>query len=346
MNRLARLAEGLTEPLLLTYGMNVRYLTGFDSSNCAVLVELGGEATLFTDFRYAEAARGVAGVTVAETRRDVIGALAERLAGQRIAFEASRISYAQWQTLREGGVDLTPTQGAVERLRAVKDADELEALRRASAISDRVYETLAAERFTGRTERELAWWTEQAFHEHGADALAFPSIVASGLNGAKPHHRPAGDVIEAGTLVVVDVGCVVGGYCSDCTRTFATGQISEELSDVYGLVARAQLDGLGAVRTGAAARDVDAASRVEIGAAALGHAYGHGLGHGVGLEVHEAPTLRAESDDTLAAGNLVTVEPGLYLSGVGGCRIEDLVVVTDDGCEILTRFTKELVTVE
>ena len=345
MNRVARLAAGLTEPLLVTYGVNVRYLTGFDSSNCAVLVEPGDEATLFTDFRYAEAARAVVGVTFVETRRDVIGALAERLAGQRIAFEASRVSYAQWQTLREGGVDLTPTQGMVERLRAVKDADELAALRRASAISDRVYEALAAERFTGGTERELAWSIEQAFHEQGADALSFASIVASGLNGAKPHHRAGGDVIRAGTLVTVDAGCVVGGYCSDCTRTFATGQISEELTNVYRLVSRAQLDGLAAVRAGAVARDVDAASRVEVEAAGLGHAYGHGLGHGVGLEVHEAPTLRAESDDTLAAGNVVTVEPGLYLSGVGGCRIEDLVVVTDDGCEILTRFTKEIVTV-
>jgi len=344
MSRLSRLAAGLADPLLVTYGVNVRYLTGFESSNAAVLVDPDGEATLFTDFRYAEAARALDSVTFVETRRDVISDLAGRLVGRRIAFEAARIGFGQWETLGAGGLELVPTRGVVERLRVTKEAAELEIMRRAATISDQVYEALARERFSGRTEGELAWWIEQAFHEHGASGSAFASIVASGLNGAKPHHRPGGDVIPAGTLVTVDIGCTVDGYCSDCTRTFATGELSQELNDVYDLVARAQLDGLAAVRAGAHARDVDAASRVAIEAAGLAHAYGHGLGHGVGLEIHEAPTLRLESDDTLAAGYLVTVEPGLYLPGVGGCRIEDLVVVTDDGCELLTHFTRELIT--
>jgi Xaa-Pro aminopeptidase len=208
-----------------------------------------------------------------------------------------------------------------------------------------VYEALAGERLTGRSEREVAWWIERTFRELGAEALSFGSIVASGENGARPHAGAGDSVIAEGTLVTVDMGCVVDGYCSDCTRTFATGDLPAQLAEAYELVARAQLDGLAAVRAGAQGRDVDAASRVAVEAAGLGEAYGHGLGHGVGMEVHEAPVLRPESTDTLVSGNVVSVEPGLYLPGVGGCRIEDLVVVTDDGCDVLTGFTKGLLAV-
>lgn len=344
MNRLARLGDELAEALLVTDGVNVRYLTGFESSNCALLVEPGGSTTLYTDFRYAEAARTVADVEFVQTRRDVSSALAELLAGRRVGFEASRIPYAQWETVGAGGAELVPTRGLVEALRVVKDEGELDAIRRAAAISDTVYAELANERLTGRTEAEVASRIERAFREHGADALAFGSIVAAGLNGARPHAHPGDRVIEEGELVTVDVGCVVDGYCSDCTRTFASGQLSSQLTEIYDLVAQAQLDGLAAVQAGAVGRDVDAASRVAVAQAGYADAYGHGLGHGVGLDVHEAPTLRPESNDTLAAGSVVTVEPGLYLPGVGGCRIEDLVVVSEDGCEILTSFTKDLLT--
>lgn len=345
MSRLARLGAELGEPLLVTDGVNVRYLTGFESSNCALLVEPGGATTLYTDFRYADAAGAVADVEFVQTRRDVASALAELLAGRRVGFEAARISFAHWETIAAGGAELVPTRGVVEALRVVKDPGELDALRRAAAISDTVYAALANERLAGRTEAELAWWIERTFREHGADALAFGSIVAAGLNGARPHAHPGDSVIEEGTLVTVDMGCVVDGYCSDCTRTFATGPLPSQLAEIYGLVAQAQLDGLTAVRSGASGRDVDAASRPVIAEAGYAEAYGHGLGHGIGLEVHEAPTLRPESADVLAVGNVVTVEPGVYLPGVGGCRIEDLVVVTEDGCEILTSFTKELVVV-
>jgi Xaa-Pro aminopeptidase len=345
MSRLGRLAAGLEQPLLVTDGVNVRYLTGFQSSNCALVVQPDGSTTLYTDFRYLQAARAVEGVDVVQTQRDVAGALAGLLAGERVGFEAGKISYAQWDTIRAGGADLMPTRGLVEGLRAVKDPDELDAIRRACAISDEVYALLSHERLVGRTEAEVAWWIERTFREHGAEALSFGSIVASGENGARPHAGAGPTVIPAGTLVTVDKGCVVDGYCSDCTRTFATGELPSQLADAYALVARAQLDGLAAVRAGAHGRDVDAASRVAIEGAGLGEAYGHGLGHGVGMEVHEAPVLRPESNDTLVAGNVVSVEPGLYLPGVGGCRIEDLVVVTESGCEILTSFTKDLVTV-
>ena len=344
MSRLARLAAGLDAPLLVTDGVNVRYLSGFKSSNCALLVEPEGTTTLYTDFRYLEAARSVEGVEVVQTQRDVAGALAELLAGRRVGFEALKISFSHWAKIGAGGVELLPTRGVVEALRAVKDATELDAIRRAAAISDEVYTALSRERLVGRTESEVAWWIERTFREAGAEALAFDSIVASGENGARPHAGAGETVIREGTLVTVDTGCRVDGYCSDCTRTFATGELPPRLADAYELVLRAQLDGLAAVRAGAHGRDVDAASRVGIVAAGLGEAYGHGLGHGLGMEVHEAPVLRPESEDTLVVGNVVTVEPGLYLPGVGGCRIEDAVVVTEDGCEILTSFTKELLT--
>ena len=354
MSRLGRLADLLELPLLVTAPTNVRYLTGLSSSNAAVLVTPAGEATLYTDFRYVEKARSVLGVELVETARDLVGALATLLAGQRVAFEAPHVSYATYTRLADGGIGLVPSgsvagdvaSGPVETLRAVKEPAEIEALRRAGALSDEVFTALAHERFTGRTERELASWVEAAFREGGAQRLSFSSIVAAGANGASPHAEPGDRVVEAGALVTVDAGGVVGGYCSDCTRTFATGELPQQLAEAYALCLQAQLDGLGAVRAGASAREVDAASRAGIEAAGLGERYGHGLGHGVGLDVHEAPALRPESADVLHAGNVVTVEPGIYLPGLGGVRIEDLVLVTEDGAERLTRASKELTTVE
>lgn len=342
MSRLARLAANLEQPLLVTNGVNARYLTGFQSSNCALLVDPDDGTTLYTDFRYLEAAQAVAGVEVVQTRRDVASALAELLTGRSVGFEAAKISYTQWDSIGSGGVDLVPTRGLVEALRAVKDADEIDAIRRACAISDALYAALAKERLAGRTEIEVARWIEQTFRDLGADALAFDSIVASGEHGARPHAHPDETVIAGDTLVTVDAGCIVDGYCSDCTRTFASGTISAELTEIYQLVAQAQFDGLAGIRAGAQGADVDAGSRTAIAAAGKAELYGHGLGHGVGLEVHEAPTLRPESTDVLATGNVVSAEPGIYAPGLGGCRIEDLVVVSETGCEILTHFTKEL----
>jgi Xaa-Pro aminopeptidase len=187
---------------------------------------------------------------------------------------------------------------------------------------------------------------EELLHEGGAHGVSFPAVVASGVEGATPHGKPGDRTIEAGTTVVVDSGAVLDGYCSDCTRTFATGPLPEELERAYAVCLEAQLAGLAAVRAGAGGADVDAAARDVIGAAGYGEAFGHGLGHGVGLLVHEQPTLRPESTDVLETGNVVSVEPGIYLAGLGGVRIEDLVIVTDDGAEVLTPFTKELVTVQ
>jgi Xaa-Pro aminopeptidase len=329
----------------VTKRVNVRYLTGLDSSNAAALVEPSGETMLYTDFRYAGEARQVEGATFVETSRFVIRALADLLAGRQIGFEAEHLSYAAHEMLRAGGVELAPTSGVVEALRAVKDADEIASIRRAAALSDQVFDELSRERFVGRTEAELVWWIDRRFRELGASGSSFDTMVGFGEMGARPHGHPRDDVtIPAGTTVVVDAGCVVGGYCSDCTRTFLTGD-EARLRELYDLVLRAQLDGLRAVAPGAHGRDVDAASRVAIEAAGLGEAFGHGLGHGVGLEIHEAPVLRPESEDTLEPGNVVTVEPGIYLSGDLGVRIEDLVLVTPEGRERLTTVTKEPITV-
>ena len=353
MTRIERLAALLEQPLLVAgppYVLggqaNVRYLTGLASSNAAVLVEPDGSATVFTDFRYAARARQVEGANFVETPRNLLAAVAEHVAGRRIAFDEANLPYVGFRLLQEAGVDTVPIAGIVESIRAVKDDDELAIIRRAGELSDEIFGALAQERFSGRSERELAWWVERSFRDAGAEGVSFPAVVAAGETGTTPHAVPGDDPVEEGVLVVVDAGCVVDGYCSDCTRTFAVGEISERLSELYALCLEAQLAGLAAVRPGVSGRDPDAASRAPIEAAGLGEAYGHGLGHGVGIQIHEAPVLRPESTDVLEPGNVVSVEPGIYLPGEGGVRIEDLVVVTADGAERLTQFTKELLTVE
>lgn len=341
--RLEQLQARLEEPFLVTLPVNVRYLTGFDSSNPALVVE-PDRVRLFSDFRYAESGSRVEGVEFEVTRRNMFADLAERLSG-RLGFEADAVTYAGYQTLAAGGLELVPRRGVVEAQRAVKDEGELDLIRRAAEITSVAYERLAMERFAGRTERDMAWRLEELFHELGADGPAFPSIVAAGPNGAMPHAHSGDREIEAGTTVVVDAGCSVEGYCADCTRTFATGPLPQELAEAYQVCLEGQLAGLDAVRPGVSGRDADAAARGRIEQGGLGDAFGHGLGHGVGLLVHEAPRLSQESEDVLEVGNVVTVEPGIYLTGLGGIRIEDQVVVGDGGAEVLTTFTKELVTV-
>jgi len=345
LSRIEQLSALLDEPLLVTSGINVRYLTGLSSSNAAVLVDSDGDATLFTDFRYAQKAKALDGIRFEQTARAVIADLAARLSGRTIAIEAHVLTVASHDTLKDGGVETVSTQGLVERLRAVKEPAEVETMREAAAISDLMFAALAEERFTGRTERELAWRVRELFHEHGSSELSFDTIVAAAENGASPHADVRDVEIPAGTLVTIDAGCRVDGYASDCTRTFATGDLPDDLARAYEVCLEAQLAGLEAFAPGAGGRDVDAAARDVITAAGWGEQFGHGLGHGIGLEVHEAPAVRAESTDTLEAGNVVSCEPGIYLPGLGGVRIEDLVLVTDDGRERLTQIGKELVTV-
>jgi Xaa-Pro aminopeptidase len=299
---------------------------------------------LFTDFRYAERAREVEGVEVEETKRHIYSDLAERLP-ERVGFEADAVSVANHELLRQTGVELVPRQGIVESLRAVKEPEELDAIRRAAEVTDRTYERLAEEQFSGRTEKELVWRMTELFHECGAEEPAFETIVAAGPTAASPHAVPGDRAVQEGDLVLVDAGAKVDDYCSDCTRTFAVGEVSHSLREIYEVTKQAQQAGLDAVRVGQTGRDADAAARAVIADAGYGENFGHGLGHGLGLLVHEAPTLRPESTDTLKAGNVVTVEPGIYLSGVAGVRIEDLIVVTEDGCDVLSGFPKDLIAV-
>ena len=338
------LRSSIEEPLLVSNRVNVRYLVGFESSNAALVVE-PDQVRLFSDFRYAELGRAVEGVEFVETKRSLYAALGELLEG-RIGFEAEDLTYGRWETLSAGGVELVPRRGLVEELRAVKDDAELEAVRRAAALTSEAYARFADERFAGRTERELAWRLDELFHELGAEAPAFETIVASGPNSARPHARPSDRKVGAGETIVVDAGVRLDGYCSDCTRTFSTGSLPEQLQKAYVVCLEAQLAGLDAVRAGATGVAVDGAARRVIDEAGFGEAFGHGLGHGVGLDVHEAPRLAKESGDTLAAANVVTVEPGIYLEGLGGIRIEDLVIVGEDGPEITTGFTKDLMSVD
>jgi Xaa-Pro aminopeptidase len=343
-SRIERLQQLLEEPLLVTNLVNVLYLTGFDSSNAAMLVE-PERVRLFTDFRYIETARAVEGVEVVQTKRSLVGWVGENLSG-RFGFEANVLPWSFAEQLQRGGIELVPRQGLVEELRAVKDEGELEKFRQACAITDRMFERLVSEvPFVGRPERDIAWDITRLYHEEGADEPAFEAIVGSGPTGARPHARAGDRVIGSGELVVIDTGCNVGGYVSDYTRTLATGELDAEMREAYDTVLAAQQAGLDAMRAGETGVDVDAAARGVIEGSDFAGTFGHGLGHGLGLDVHEAPRLSTESSDTLAAGNLVTVEPGVYLEGRFGIRIEDDVIVTEDGIENPIRFTKELVTV-
>jgi len=341
--RAQKLVEALDEPLIVTTPANVRYLTGFVSSNVAVVVE-PERVRLFTDFRYAGAARQVPDVEFVETPRDVITYLTGDLSGT-FGFESPNLIYRDFERLRDAGLELVPRVGLVESLRAVKDEDELEKIRRAAAITNEAYARIAEERFVGREERDLAWRVVEIFHELGAEREAFDTIVAAAANGARPHADSGARVIEQGTTIVIDAGAVLDGYCSDCTRTFATGELPEELQRAYDVCLEAQLKGLEAARAGTEAKDADAAARDVITDAGFGDKFGHGLGHGVGIDVHEAPHVAQTSTDVLTLNNVLTIEPGIYLEGTGGVRIEDLVIITDGEPEVLTSFPKELVTV-
>src|SRR6266550_3476921 len=262
-DRIARLREQLEQPLLVTDPTNVRYLVGFESSNCALLVE-DDRARLFTDFRYIQAAREVDGVEAVMTKRDLITELAEQLSG-RIAFERV-LPYGLYEVLRDGGLDLVPTSGTVEKLRA---------------------------------ERDVAWELAQIFHEEGGEDLAFESIVGAGPTGSRPHARAGDRKIGAGELVVIDAGCTIGGYASDYTRTFATGPLDPEAKEAYQVVLLAQEAALDGIRAGISGVDADGLARKVIDDSPFAGKLGHGLGHGLGLDIHEAPRLSTETNDVL-----------------------------------------------
>jgi Xaa-Pro aminopeptidase len=355
-DRAARLVERLpgieADAIVVTNLVNLRYLTGYTGSNGVAVIGPRTRAFL-TDFRYQE--QSAAEVDPSFDRRiltlDLLAGVPELLpaGAERLAIEDGNMTVRAHDHLREllpDMVTLVPAGDAVEALRAVKEPGEIERIAAASQVADAGFRQIMAEGLVGRTEAVVADSLERAMRAHGATGLSFPSIVAAGPHGALPHAQPRDVEISSGELVVIDWGAVLDGYCSDCTRTLATGELDDESHAVYELVLEAQLAGLKAVRAGVSGRDADSAARAVIDAGGHAEHFGHGLGHGVGMEVHEAPRLSQRSDSVLASGNMVTVEPGVYLPGRLGVRIEDLVVVTDSGCEILTGVPKELINVE
>jgi Xaa-Pro aminopeptidase len=336
------------DALVVTNLANVRYLTGYTGSNGVAVV--GPEERLFfTDFRYmTQAAAQVSGFEVIRGERDLLGDVAERVSG-RVGFEDAHVSVRKLERLRGlvgGRAELVAAGDLVEELRAVKEPAEVEAIRAAAQLADEALTQVLSRRLVGRTEHDVAVDLEHTMRVLGADAASFGSIVASGTHGALPHAEPRAEQIPGGVLVTIDWGALVDGYCSDCTRTYATGPLEDDAAAGYELVRSVQEKSVAAVRAGANGKEVDAIGRAEIAAAGHGDHYGHGLGHGVGLEVHEAPNLSPRSKDTLVAGNVVTVEPGIYVPDRFGVRIEDLVVVTDDGCDVLSSLPKSLTVVD
>jgi Xaa-Pro aminopeptidase len=347
--------------MLVTDLINVRYLSGFSGSNGALLVYADDRGpVLATDGRYrTQAAEQAPDLEIAVER-----AVGRHLAGQaadagvrKLGFESNVVTVDGYDALtsevaeRGGDTELVRAAGAVEALREVKDAGELALLRLACEKADAALIDLVERGGLrpGRTEREVSRELEALMLDHGADAISFETIVAAGPNSAIPHHRPTDAVLAEGDFVKIDFGALVAGYHSDMTRTFVLGKAADWQLEIYQLVAEAQRAGREALRPGAGLRDVDAAARQLIVDAGYGEQFGHGLGHGVGLQIHEAPGIGATSAGTLRAGSVVTVEPGVYLPGRGGVRIEDTLVVGDSTSEtagqtpeLLTRFPKEL----
>lgn len=348
----ARLVQAGVDVLLVTGLVNLRYLTGYTGSNGIALV--GREVRRFaTDFRYVEQVAEEVDPSFerAEVARDLLGEVHGLLPDGplRLGFEARHLTVAAHARLREllpERIELVAVDGVVETMRQVKEPGEVARIREACRLADAALEETLADGLAGRSEREVALALEVAMRRHGAERPSFEPIVAAGAHGALPHARPRDTQIRRGELVVIDWGALLDGYCSDCTRTVAVGAADEEAEKVYRLVLEAQLAGLAAVRAGADCREVDGAARRIIGGGGYGERFGHGLGHGVGLEVHEDPRLSQTYDGRLEAGNVVSVEPGVYLPGRVGVRIEDLVVVSDTGADILTRVSKELTVVD
>jgi Xaa-Pro aminopeptidase len=339
----ALVVERELDRLLVTDLVNVRYLTGFGGTNGACVCGPGTRIFL-TDFRYTERAEAeVEGWEVVTIADDWLGGIAARLAGTS-GFEDHQMSSRTLKKLEEKlpeGVALKAAGGAVEKLRRVKDEAELAAIASAAELADEIWHWSLERGLAGRSELDVARAAEARMRELGAEP-SFPTIVAAGPNGALPHAEPGEREIGSGELVVFDMGAKLDGYCSDGTRTFATGDPGERGREVYEVVRAAQEAALGEVRAGAGAEAVDTVARDLIAAAGHGERFGHGLGHGVGLEVHEEPRVSQRSEDVLEAGEVVTIEPGVYLPGELGVRIEDLVVVTEGGHRNLSGLPKDL----
>lgn len=345
--RLNRLRDGLDRPLLVTSLVNVRYLTGFTGSNAFLLAD-GDDTVFLTDGRYAEVAESLLGKLEGVRLEVYTTGLHERLAsvfrGEQVELEAAHVS---WQFVRALGEkysgELVPGAGRVEKLRLVKDADELAALQRAATAGDTAFSELRFLWEVAATEHDIAEGLITTMEAAGADRTEWPPIVAAGRHAARPHHR-AGDHPVPPGLLLVDYGCEVDGYHSDMTRTVWVGDdaVDPEMAAVHAAVLESNEAGIAAVAPGVSAADVDKACRDVLAGYGYAEYFVHSTGHGCGLQIHEAPSVRRDSKDVLEPGHVITIEPGVYLPGVGGVRIEDMVVVTETGGAVLTASNKEL----
>lgn len=350
MRRRLAAADPPLDAMLVTQPENRRYLSGFTGSAGQLLVTPAA-AILLTDFRYVEQAAAQAPayevVKVAGHEWNAIAEQTARLGVRRLGIEAGHVTMDLYERLQaalsatESQAALAPQRGFVEALRHVKDPAEVEAIRRAVLIGDRAFEQVARSLRPGATESEVAWRLEVAMRQDGAEGLSFPIIVASGPNAAMPHHRASAREIRAGEPVIIDMGCRVDGYCSDMTRTITLGEPPPRFWQVFNLVLAAQRRCEDGFRAGMLGREGDKLARDVIAAAGNGDDFGHGTGHGVGLAIHEDPYLSpVRGDEPVQKGAVVTVEPGVYLAGWGGVRIEDMVVVGESRCHVLTTAHK------
>lgn len=344
----ALLLEAPYDALVLTSEISRRYATGFHSSAGAVYLS-AKQAAFYTDFRYVEAARAeVQGFEVREVQSGqsysgIINALIEQDGVRKIALEDKVMTYAEfmaWSSALHATV--VRLEDAVERLRVVKEDEEVQKIVAAQRIAERALEQVLNDIKVGVTEREIAARLTYWMLHYGAENMSFDPIVVSGANSSKPHGVPTEKTIQPGDFVTMDFGCISEGYCSDMTRTVAVGHVTDEMQHVYDTVLNAQLAGIACCKAGVLGRTVDAAARKVITDAGYGDAFGHGFGHGVGLEIHEEPTASMRGKTALPAGSIVTAEPGIYLPGRFGVRIEDMLYVIEDGCINLTEAPKSL----
>jgi Xaa-Pro aminopeptidase len=354
-NRLAKLRTRIEEKqldaLLVSQQENVRYLSGFTGSSAWLLIS-SRNAILATDFRYVEQAKTESAdfeiMRIKGELRDWICDLASDLGWRKLGFEANVISYDSYHKIKDrikakqANLKLIPNTGMIEQLRSVKERQELESIAKAVELVDVVFEQARGIIRPGITEKELAWEMEKLLRQGGSEGVAFDIIIASGPNSALPHAQPGQKVIRSGEALVIDMGARINGYCSDFTRTLFPGKADEKCRKIYDIVLKAQCAAIDGIESGMAAAQADRLARTVIEEAGYGDDFGHGLGHGVGLAIHELPVVNPSSSDSLVDGMVFTIEPGIYLSGWGGVRIEDTVVLENGRVKVLTQTSKNI----
>lgn len=351
MGKLSKLRHALeannADAILITSPINRRYISGFTGTAGAILISKDA-AQFITDFRYTEQAKEQAkGFTVIEHQGSLVQEIKDQLNDlniKHLAFEKEHVTYATYELYKDAlDVELVPTQGVVEELRLIKTEHELNIMKKAAQIADQAFEHILSYIKPGVKEIDIANELEFFMRQQGATSSSFDIIVASGYRSALPHGVASDKRIESGELVTLDYGALYNGYCSDTTRTVAVGEISDELKNIYKTVLEAQLCGIEGIKPGMTGKEADALTRNHIKDKGYGEYFGHSTGHGLGMEVHEGPSLSYRTERKLEPGMVVTVEPGIYIPDVGGCRIEDDIVITQTGNERLTTANKQLI---